>query len=84
MMEAFHYHWRLWTIPEVRDALKEAGFDFTCVYWETEHKGKGTGEFIRTETGDNAYSWIAYVMASCRKFKPEAKRKSAKASPKSR
>ncbi|OFZ79359.1 MAG: hypothetical protein A2603_07665 [Bdellovibrionales bacterium RIFOXYD1_FULL_55_31] len=60
--DAFTYHWRLWTIPELRDALIEAGFKGTCVYWETAHEGEGTGEFIRTDQGDNAYSWIAYVV----------------------
>lgn len=59
---SFTYDWRLWTIPEVRDALLEAGFDDAVVYWESEHKGKGTGEYLRTNTGDNAYSWIAYVV----------------------
>ena len=60
--DVFTYDWRLWTLPEVREILLEAGFKKTCVYWETEHKGKGTGEYIQTEYGDNAYSWIAYVV----------------------
>lgn len=59
--DAFTYDWRLWTIPEIREALAEAGFGRTVVYWETEHQGRGTGEFAPTETGDNAYSWIAYI-----------------------
>jgi len=60
--DAFTYDWRLWTIPEVRDALLEAGFDEALVYWETEHQGQGTGEYLQTLEGDNAYSWIAYVV----------------------
>jgi hypothetical protein len=59
---AFTYDWRLWTIPEVKDAMLEAGFSKVLVFWETEHKGKGTGEYIPMEEGDNAYSWIAYVV----------------------
>ena len=62
MKDAFTYDWRLWTIPEVRDAMKEAGFPESCVYWETEHKGEGTGEYIRMENGDNAYAWVAYIV----------------------
>lgn len=58
---AFTYDWRLWTIPEVRDALAEAGFEESCVFWETTLNGKGTDEYARTEEGDNAYSWIAYA-----------------------
>ena len=59
--DAFTYDWRLWGIPEVRDVLREAGFRDSVVYWETSFKGEGTGEFLPMETGDNAYSWIAYV-----------------------
>jgi SAM-dependent methyltransferase len=61
MQDAFTYDWRLWTIPEVREAMAEAGFGKTVVYWETEHQGEGTGEYIRSEHGDNAYAWVAYV-----------------------
>lgn len=59
---AFTYDWRLWGIPELRDLLVDAGFDQTVVYWETAHAGKPTGEFVRTEKGDNAFAWIAYVI----------------------
>ncbi len=30
--DAFIYHWRLWSIPELRDAMTEAGFATTHVY----------------------------------------------------
>lgn len=62
LRDAFIYEWRIWTLPEVRDAMNEAGFPDSCVYWETEHKGEGTGEYARTEKGDNAYSWIGYAV----------------------
>jgi SAM-dependent methyltransferase len=61
---AFTYDWRLWTVPELRDALADAGFATSWVYWETTHRGQGTGEWARAERGDNAYSWIAYVVAA--------------------
>ncbi|MDR3608688.1 MAG: class I SAM-dependent methyltransferase [Oligoflexia bacterium] len=61
LRHVFQYDWRLWSIPELRDCLLEAGFDDVGVWWETEHEGEGTGEYVRTENGDNAYSWIAYV-----------------------
>lgn len=63
LKNAFQYDWRLWTLPETRDVLVEAGFAQTYVYWETAHKGKGTGEYVRSNFADNAYSWIAYVVA---------------------
>ena len=63
LRNAFEYDWRIWTLPETRDALAEAGFSRSYVYWETEHRGRGTGEFMRAEFADNAYSWIAYIVA---------------------
>jgi len=30
--DAFVYHWRLWSVPELRDAMREAGFKTTNVY----------------------------------------------------
>ena len=62
MQDAFIYDWRLWTIPEIRDAMAEAGFSKSVVYWETEHQGEGTGEYIASENGDNAYAWVAYIV----------------------
>lgn len=63
--DAFTYDWRLWTVPELKDALMDAGFKKVRIYWETEHQGVGTGEYLETESGDNAWSWIAYLTASC-------------------
>lgn len=62
MKNAFEYDWRVWTIPEVRDALTEAGFRQTHVYWEDSRKGVMPGEYARTEKASNDYSWIAYVV----------------------
>lgn len=35
MPDAFVYHWRLWSVPELRDALREAGFAAVQVYDKT-------------------------------------------------
>lgn len=32
MADAFLYHWRLWSVPELRDAMEEAGFRSTEVH----------------------------------------------------
>lgn len=59
----FTYDWRVWTIPEVREIMIEAGFKDTAVYWEPVGRHKeGTGSFVRMESGDNAYAWIAFVV----------------------
>jgi hypothetical protein len=61
--KVFSYDWRLWSIPEIRDTMIEAGFRGTHVYWEgTTRAGNGDGQFKRQETGDDADAWIAYVV----------------------
>jgi len=59
----FGYDWRMWTIPEIREVMMEAGFLKTRVFWEgTTRSGGGNGIFTETETGDSSESWIAYVI----------------------
>ena len=62
--KAFSYHWRLWSLPEIRDALADAGFAASHVYWQgTDEEGEASGEFDRVERGENDPAWIAYVVA---------------------
>jgi hypothetical protein len=64
MEKAFTYDWRLWTIPELRELLDEAGFSSSGVYWEgTTSAGEGDGEFSKVETVENEDAWIAYIVA---------------------
>ena len=64
LKKAFSYHWRLWTLPEVRELLEEAGFSRSTVYWEgADDDGEGTGEYEPVERGDADPAWIAYVVA---------------------
>ena len=65
MKNAFSYEWRLWTLPEVREILAEAGFRNSTVYWQgwDEETGEGSGEFNPTETGDADAGWICYITA---------------------
>jgi SAM-dependent methyltransferase len=62
---AFTYHWRLWSVPEVREALIEAGFRRSRVYWEgTDHATmRGNGVFRRTERAVTTPGWIGYIVA---------------------
>ncbi len=61
---AFTYDWRLWTIPEVRELLAEAGFERTEVWWEeVDEDGDGTGEHRRTEEEENQEAWLVYLVA---------------------
>jgi len=64
LKNAFEYHWRFWSIPEVRELLSEAGFSESHVYWELEDEdGKDTEQWERCEKGESAPCWIAYIVA---------------------
>lgn len=62
--KAFSYEWRLWSVPEVRELLAEAGFSKSSVYWEgSDDEGEGNGEFTPTNRGEICAGWIAYIVA---------------------
>lgn len=62
--DAFTYDWRLWTCPELRDALYEAKFSKVHLMWErTDAEGEGTGRFYEPKTVENQESWWTYVVA---------------------
>jgi hypothetical protein len=70
MKNAFEYHWRLWTLPEIRELLSETGFSKVTVYWEGdeldkkgEPTGEGSGEFSPSETGSADPAYISYITA---------------------
>ncbi|MCJ8277529.1 MAG: class I SAM-dependent methyltransferase [Bdellovibrionales bacterium] len=61
---AFTYDWRMWSIPEIKDILKEVGFKNVHVYWEgTDEDGEGDGEFKRVTKGEDCESWVAYIVS---------------------
>lgn len=62
--DVFTYDWRMWSIPELKEILKEAGFRRTHLYWEgTTKSGGGDGKFKRVERGESCLSWIAYLVS---------------------
>lgn len=64
LKKAFTYEWRLWTLPEIRELLLEAGFSSATVYWEgTDEDGEGNGEFTPDAHGEADPAWIAYIVA---------------------
>jgi len=64
MRNAFVYDWRLWTLPEMRELMEEAGFTDIHVLWEgTDRKTmEGNGVFRRVRRGGDEEAWIAYVI----------------------
>ena len=64
MRNAFVYDWRLWTMPELRELMAEAGFIDVHVLWEGTQAAtrSGNGVFRRKEKGDADSAWIVYVV----------------------
>jgi hypothetical protein len=65
LRNAFRYEWRLWTLPELRELLAEAGFSSSDVYWEgTDRKtGEGDGVYRKRARGDADPAWVVYLVA---------------------
>lgn len=65
MRKAFSYDWRMWTLPEIREILAEAGYARSTVYWEgtDEDDEEGNGEFLPAEEGEADPAWIVYIVA---------------------
>ena len=64
LRNAFNYEWRLWSVPEVRDLLLEAGFARVTVYWQGWDKdGEADGDFRPATTAEADAGWICYLSA---------------------
>jgi SAM-dependent methyltransferase len=65
MKKAFTYHWRLWTLPEIQEVLREAGFSDVTVYWQgwDEEDDEEDGEFLPAKHGEADAGWICYIVA---------------------
>ena len=62
--KVFTYDWRMWSIPELREILADAGFSRTLAYWEGEGEdGEGDGEFYLSNNEENCESWVTYIAA---------------------
>lgn len=60
---AFTYHWRLWSLPELRKAMEEAGFGRTHTYWEERDEDENlTDIYSLTTRGENDVAWVAYAV----------------------
>ena len=69
--KAFSYAWRLWSIPEIKELLLEAGFSKVRIYWEEfvesdnpkDEYLEGTGEYREVTEIEQQESWLAYFVA---------------------
>ena len=57
MERAFSYDWRLWSLPELRDAMVDAGFAKVETWWDDQD------DVIRPlKSTVNTEAWIAYLV----------------------
>jgi cyclopropane fatty-acyl-phospholipid synthase-like methyltransferase len=62
--KAFSYTWRLWSLPEIRDLLHEAGFSKVTVHWQGwDDDGEADGNFLPATRADADAGWICYLSA---------------------
>lgn len=63
-MRVFSYDWRMWSLPELQDILKEAGFSSVDVYWEGDapRGNGGNGVFRKASKAESCPIWIAYIV----------------------
>jgi len=65
LKNAFVYDWRVWTVPEVSDCLRDVGLSKQAVYWtDYDDDGDPTDEYRQTVTAENDDTWICYLVAA--------------------
>jgi len=66
LKHAFTYEWRLWTLPELQELLREAGFSDVTVYWEgtDEEDDEPNGEWSPSKVGEACPGWVSYVVGA--------------------
>jgi SAM-dependent methyltransferase len=62
LKRAFTYDWRLWTLPEVTELLREAGFGEVEVLWDVKPVGVEP-LYVPRRSAEQMGGWIAYVVA---------------------
>lgn len=59
---AFTYDWRLWSLPEVKEIMIEAGFESVDIFMHGWTKdGECDDRFIKRTYFENAEGWLAYI-----------------------
>lgn len=66
LKDAFVYHWRLWSLPELADAMREAGFKSVEIHDRLGDAIDSTGKLhLRPAGTENPLdeNWVVYVVA---------------------
>ena len=63
--KAFTYDWRLWSLPEVKEILEEAGYSKVSAWWQgwDDNEEDGNGEYEPVEHADADAAWVCYIVA---------------------
>ena len=64
LRRAFRYDWRMWTLPEIRELLAEAGFRHSRVHlqdWDDD-AGEALSTYSPSARFENQSGWLAYVV----------------------
>jgi len=64
MRRAFSYDWRMWTLPELRELIAEAGFRGSRVYlqnWD-DASGRALTTYSPRARFENQSGWLVYVV----------------------
>lgn len=62
LKKAFTYEWRYWTLPEIVELLKEAGFSAVDVHWDVADDDEEEKYKVLTKA-TNQPGWLAYLVA---------------------
>ena len=64
MKRAFSYAWRLYSLPEIREMLLEAGFSNVTIYWQGwDENDEPDGNFKPATKGEADPGWICMISA---------------------
>jgi len=61
--KAFTYDWRYWSLPELQELLKEAGFSEVRVYWDAS-TDDDREDYRPLPRAQNQPGWLAYIVAT--------------------
>ncbi|MEM1210829.1 MAG: class I SAM-dependent methyltransferase [Planctomycetota bacterium] len=63
---AFRYDWRLWTPPELTDAMSDAGFQQPACWCDRydAQSGHADGRYRPVKRLDNRHDWVLYLSAT--------------------
>jgi hypothetical protein len=64
LKKAFTYEWRLYSLPEIRELLLEAGFANVTFYWQGwDEDDEPDGNFLPATKGEADPGWICMISA---------------------